>query len=68
MFYTSPPSSSSFLHICVSVRVRVCVRERQLETQQKSVSQSGIWRKLAICEEWRAATLDVVVSLMGVVS
>jgi len=34
------------------------------ETQQKSMSQSGNWRKLAIREDQRAATLVVVVFLV----
>ena len=38
-----------------------------LESQQNSVSQSEILRRLAICEEWHAETLVVVASLMRVV-
>ena len=36
----------------------------RLRLHQKSVSQSGNWRKLAICEDQRAATLVVIVFLM----
>jgi len=61
----------TFVYVCVCVcvceRERACACVSHSETQQKSVSQPGNWPKLAIWEEWRAATLVVIVFLMRVV-
>jgi len=59
VFYT-------FVYVCVCVceRERACVCIIHSGTQQKSVLESGNWRKLAIWEDQRASTLVVIVLLM----
>jgi len=51
--------------VCESKRACVCITYQ--EPQQKSEPQSGNWRKLAIEEEWLAATFVVIVFLLRVV-
>ena len=68
---TPPPASLfttvfyTFVYVCVCVRVResVCVYST-LQKSTESVSQSGNWRKLAIGEDQRIATLVVIVFLV----
>ena len=57
------------LYVCVCVCMCVCVRESVCVslTLGNLAKICVTIRKLAICQEWRAATLDVIVFLMLVV-